>query len=127
MSNTFSGEDEEEEEISAPDDFDEAGTSDPQQEEEQVQYSTVQYSTVQYRSDPQRIPYYIFHISFLSMLQEEPSKQALSSVTKPKSHECKKCKKIFSKVSLLNRHMKLHLGIKPFQCNVSLILLGNDL
>ena len=55
------------------------------------------------------------------MLQEEPSKQASSSVTKPKSHECKKCKKVFSKVSLLNRHMKLHLGIKPFQCNVSLL------
>ena len=119
MSNTFSGEDEEEEEISAPDDFEEAGTSDPQQEEEQVQHSTVEYNTVQYSSDPQHITY------LFSMLQEEPSKQASSSVTKPKSHECKKCKKVFSKVSLLNRHMKLHLGIKPFQCNVSLSLLGN--
>ena len=80
-----------------------------------IQYSTVQYSTVQYSSDPQYITY------LFSMLQEEPSKQASSSVTKPKSHECKKCKKVFSKVSLLNRHMKLHLGIKPFQCNVSLL------
>ena len=37
---------------------------------------------------------------------------------KPKSHACSKCKKTFSKVSLLNRHMKLHLGIKPYQCTV---------
>merc|ERR1719367_2430448 len=35
-----------------------------------------------------------------------------------KKHECKKCKKSFSRVSLLNRHMKLHLGIKPYQCTV---------
>ena len=37
---------------------------------------------------------------------------------KTKSHECNKCHKTFSKVSLLNRHMKLHSGIKPYQCNV---------
>ena len=126
MSNTCSGEDEEEEEISAPDDFEEAGTSDPQQEEEQVQYSTEQYrcSAVQYSTVQYSIAATLneSHITYLfSMLQEEPSKQASSSVTKPKSHECKKCKKVFSKVSLLNRHMKLHLGIKPFQCNVSLL------
>ena len=119
MSNTFSGEDEEEEEISAPDDFEEAGCSDPQQEEEQVQYSTVQYCTVLYSTAAATLNE--SHITYFFMLQEEPSKQASSSVTKPKSHECKKCKKVFSKVSLLNRHMKLHLGIKPFQCNVSLI------
>ena len=37
---------------------------------------------------------------------------------KPKVHACNKCEKSFSKVSLLNRHMKLHQGIKPYQCNV---------
>merc|ERR1712072_1643861 len=37
---------------------------------------------------------------------------------KPKVHGCNKCEKSFSKVSLLNRHMKLHQGIKPYQCNI---------
>ena len=50
---------------------------------------------------------------------DEPIKEKTTDI-KPqtRSHECQKCHKSFSKVSLLNRHMKLHSGIKPFQCNV---------
>lgn len=50
---------------------------------------------------------------------EEPIKEKPADI-KPqtRNHECEKCHKSFSKVSLLNRHMKLHSGIKPFECNV---------
>jgi len=33
-------------------------------------------------------------------------------------HRCARCGKSFSRLSLLNRHMKLHSGIKPFACTV---------
>jgi len=33
-------------------------------------------------------------------------------------HRCTKCGKSFGRLSLLNRHMKLHSGIKPWACTV---------
>ena len=50
---------------------------------------------------------------------EDPMKEKPADI-KPqtRNHECETCHKTFSKVSLLNRHMKLHSGIKPFECNV---------
>eukprot|EP00954_Amorphochlora_amoebiformis_P010167 795664-Amorphochlora_amoeboformis.AAC.1 len=34
-----------------------------------------------------------------------------------KKHICKMCNKEFSCKSSLNRHMRIHSGIKPYQCN----------
>lgn len=39
--------------------------------------------------------------------------------------KCPTCGKIFSRQSLLNRHLKLHAGIKPYLCNVRLIFLSS--
>ena len=59
-----------------------------------------------------------------------PSERGSSSAGTPKpaakgsdsQRRCPTCGKIFSRQSLLNRHLKLHAGIRPFLCNVSAVL-----
>jgi len=48
-------------------------------------------------------------------IKDEPKEVKIAVVDQ---HECPKCAKTFSKVSLLNRHMKVHSGVKPFGCTV---------
>jgi len=48
-------------------------------------------------------------------IKDEPKEVKTTDVDQ---HECPKCSKAFSKVSLLNRHMKVHSGVKPFGCTV---------
>ena len=96
MSNTFSGEDEEEEEISAPDDFDEAGTSDPQQEEEQVQYSTIQYSTAETLNIPNTSTDLILHITFLCCRRSRQNKPQVQSQSQ-KATSVRNARKYFPK------------------------------
>eukprot|EP00483_Globobulimina_turgida_P008529 UN08546 len=37
---------------------------------------------------------------------------------KPKQYKCKECNKSFGMRYLLERHGKIHMGVKSFRCNV---------
>ena len=105
----------EEEEISPPEDLEVEEEEEEDNEEENEEDNSSNYEP-NVRSD-QNFEFYINIRNIFKEIATSKSDVPRNDM-KPKSHACSKCKKTFSKVSLLNRHMKLHLGIKPYQCTV---------